>query len=81
VRASTTGGPVVATRNLVGIRWALRVPGALRDGPVGARALRDGCDADALTGTVAALGRTFEPLGGGVESRSDPAAGRPRSAP
>ncbi len=34
----------MAALDLLGRRWALRVLWELRDGPVGARALRDRCD-------------------------------------
>ena len=35
----------MAALDLLGRRWALRILCELRDGPVGARALRDRCDA------------------------------------
>jgi DNA-binding HxlR family transcriptional regulator len=35
----------MAALDLLGRRWALRILWELRDGPVGARALRDRCDA------------------------------------
>jgi DNA-binding HxlR family transcriptional regulator len=35
----------MAALDLLGRRWSLRVLWELRDGPVGARALRDRCDA------------------------------------
>jgi DNA-binding HxlR family transcriptional regulator len=44
VRGSTTGRPVMAALDLLGRRWALRVIWELRDGPVGARDLRQRCD-------------------------------------
>jgi DNA-binding HxlR family transcriptional regulator len=44
VRGSTTGRPLMAAMDLVGRRWALRILWELRDGPVGARALRARCD-------------------------------------
>jgi DNA-binding HxlR family transcriptional regulator len=44
VRGSTTGRPLMAALDLLGRRWALRVLWELRDGPVGARALRERCD-------------------------------------
>ncbi len=44
VRGSTTGRPLMAALDLLGRRWALRVLWELRDGPVGARDLRDRCD-------------------------------------
>ncbi len=45
VRGSTTGRPVMAALDLLGRRWALRVLWELRDGPTGARELRQRCDA------------------------------------
>ena len=44
VRGSTTGRPLMATMDLLGRRWALRILWELRDGPIGARALRERCD-------------------------------------
>ena len=44
VRGSTTGRPLMAALDLLGRRWALRILWELRDGPVGARALRQRCD-------------------------------------
>src|SRR4029453_13535505 len=44
VRGSTTGRPPLAGRALRGRRWALRILWELRDGPLGARALRERCD-------------------------------------
>jgi DNA-binding HxlR family transcriptional regulator len=44
VRGSTTGRPLMAAMDLLGRRWALRVLWELRDGPIGARALRNRCD-------------------------------------
>jgi DNA-binding HxlR family transcriptional regulator len=43
-RGSTTGRPLMATMDLLGRRWALRILWELRDGPIGARALRARCD-------------------------------------
>lgn len=43
VRGSTTGRPVMAALDLLGRRWSLRIIWELRDGPLGARALRDQC--------------------------------------
>jgi DNA-binding HxlR family transcriptional regulator len=40
-----TGRPLMAALDLLGRRWALRVLWELRAGPVGARDLRDRCDA------------------------------------
>jgi len=45
VRGSTTGRPLMAALDLLGRRWALRILWELRDGPIGARALRERCDA------------------------------------
>ncbi len=45
VRGSTTGRPLMAALDLLGRRWALRVLWELRDGPLGARNLREHCDA------------------------------------
>jgi DNA-binding HxlR family transcriptional regulator len=44
VRGSTTGRPLMAAMDLLGRRWTLRILWELRDGPVGARALRSRCD-------------------------------------
>lgn len=44
VRGSTTGRPLLAAMDLLGRRWTLRILWELRDGPVGARALRERCD-------------------------------------
>jgi DNA-binding HxlR family transcriptional regulator len=44
VRGSTTGRPLMAAMDLLGRRWALRILWELRDGPIGARALRIKCD-------------------------------------
>ena len=44
VRGSVTGRPLMAALDLLGRRWALRVLWELRDGPVGARDLRQRCD-------------------------------------
>jgi DNA-binding HxlR family transcriptional regulator len=44
VRGSTTGRPLMAAMDLLGRRWALRIVWELRDGPLGARALRSRCD-------------------------------------
>ena len=44
VRGSTTGRPVMAAMDLLGRRWSLRILWELRDGPLGARALRARCD-------------------------------------
>jgi DNA-binding HxlR family transcriptional regulator len=44
VRGSSTGRPLMAALDLLGRRWALRVLWELRDGPLGARELRERCD-------------------------------------
>ena len=44
VRGSSTGRPVMAAMDLLGRRWALRILWELRDGPLGARELRERCD-------------------------------------
>jgi DNA-binding HxlR family transcriptional regulator len=44
VRGSTTGRPLMAALDLLGRRWTLRILWELRDGPLGARALRSRCD-------------------------------------
>jgi DNA-binding HxlR family transcriptional regulator len=44
VRGSTTGRPLMAALDLLGRRWTLRILWELREGAVGARALRQRCD-------------------------------------
>lgn len=44
VRGSATGRPLLAAMDLLGRRWSLRILWELRDGPLGARALRERCD-------------------------------------
>jgi DNA-binding HxlR family transcriptional regulator len=44
VRGSTTGRPLMAALDLLGRRWTLRILWELRDGALGARALRQRCD-------------------------------------
>jgi DNA-binding HxlR family transcriptional regulator len=44
VRGSTTGRPLMAALDLLGRRWSLRMLWELRQGPLGARALRARCD-------------------------------------
>jgi DNA-binding HxlR family transcriptional regulator len=44
VRGSTSGRPIMAAMDLLGRRWALRILWELRDGSLGARALRERCD-------------------------------------
>jgi DNA-binding HxlR family transcriptional regulator len=44
VRGSSTGRPLMAALDLLGRRWSLRILWELRDGTLGARALRARCD-------------------------------------
>jgi DNA-binding HxlR family transcriptional regulator len=44
VRGSASGRPLMAALDLLGRRWALRILWELRQGPLGARALRARCD-------------------------------------
>jgi DNA-binding HxlR family transcriptional regulator len=44
VRGSQTGRPLMATFDLLGRRWMLRVLWELRTGPIGFRALQTRCD-------------------------------------
>ncbi len=44
VRGSTTGRPLMAALDLLGRRWSLRILWELRQGALGARALRARCD-------------------------------------
>jgi DNA-binding HxlR family transcriptional regulator len=44
VRGSTSGRPLMAALDLLGRRWTLRILWELRDGSLGARALRVRCD-------------------------------------
>src|SRR6201985_1096892 len=43
-RGSTTGRPLMAALDLLGRRWSLRMLWELREGPLGARSLRQRCD-------------------------------------
>ena len=77
----------MAALDLLGRRWSLRVLWELRDGPIGARALRDRCDGmspsvlyqrlDELTG-ARLIGRTDDqryqltPLGRELRTALDP---------
>ncbi len=61
VRGSTTGRPLMAALDLLGRRWALRLLWELRDGPLGARALRS--RSDNMSSSV-----LYERLGDLVES-------------
>ena len=45
MRGSRSGRPVMAALDLLGRRWALRILWELGKGPLGARALRNRCDA------------------------------------
>jgi DNA-binding HxlR family transcriptional regulator len=70
VRGSTTGRPIMAALDLLGRRWALRILWELRDGPLGARAIRARCDdmsASVLYARLADLtdARLIEREGGG----------------
>ncbi|MGH3375558.1 MAG: winged helix-turn-helix transcriptional regulator [Actinoallomurus sp.] len=44
VRGSDSGRPIMAALDLLGRRWTLRILWELRQGPLGARALRERCD-------------------------------------
>jgi DNA-binding HxlR family transcriptional regulator len=44
VRGSSSGRPLMAALDLLGRRWTLRILWELRDGGLGARALRRRCD-------------------------------------
>ncbi len=44
VRGSTSGRPLMAALDLLGRRWTLRILWELRDGHLGARALKARCD-------------------------------------
>ena len=44
VRGSSSGRPLMAALDLLGRRWTLRILWELRDGSLGARALRARCD-------------------------------------
>ena len=44
IRGSSTGRPIMVALDLLGRRWALRVLWELREGPLGARELRERCD-------------------------------------
>ena len=56
VRGSTTGRPIMAALDLLGRRWALRILWELRDGPLGARAIRSRCDDMSASVLYARLG-------------------------
>jgi len=60
VRGSTTGRPLMAAMDLLGRRWALRILWELRDGPVGARQLRERCDAMSSSVLYTRLGELTE---------------------
>src|ERR1700722_17849874 len=85
VRGSTTGRPLMAALDLLGRRWSLRILWELREGPLGARSLRERCDGMSpsvlydrlgeLTG--AGLGVRALPSHGGKEKRKrDQKAGK-----
>ena len=60
VRGSTTGRPIMAALDLLGRRWALRILWELRDGPLGARAIRARCDDMSASVLYARLGELTE---------------------
>ena len=68
VRGSHTGRPVMAALDLLGRRWSLRILWELRDGPVGARALRDRCDTMSSSVLYERLGELAE---AGLVTRTD----------
>ena len=68
VRGSTTGRPLMAALDLLGRRWTLRILWELRDGPVGARALRNRCDG--MSSSVL-YQRLDELTGAGLLARDD----------
>ncbi|MEO0493572.1 MAG: helix-turn-helix domain-containing protein [Actinomycetota bacterium] len=69
VRGSTSGRPLMAALDLLGRRWALRILWELRDGPTGARALRDRCDEMSSSVLYQRLGELAD--AGLVEQRDD----------
>ncbi len=56
VRGSSTGRPIMAALDLLGRRWALRILWELREGPLGARAIRSRCDDMSASVLYARLG-------------------------
>jgi DNA-binding HxlR family transcriptional regulator len=58
----------MAALDLLGRRWALRILWELRDGPLGARALRERCDAMSSSVLYERLGELTE---AGLVSRED----------
>jgi len=58
----------MAALDLLGRRWALRILWELRDGPVGARALRQRCDG---MSTSVLYDRLRELAGAGLVTRTD----------
>lgn len=68
VRGSRTGRPLMAALDLLGRRWALRILWELRAGPLGARALRERCDAMSSSVLYERLG---ELTTAGLVSRSE----------
>src|SRR3982750_2136067 len=60
VRGSRTGRPIMAALDLLGRRWALRILWELREGPVGARALRERCDGMSSSVLYTRLGELTE---------------------
>jgi DNA-binding HxlR family transcriptional regulator len=71
VRGSRTGRPVMAALDLLGRRWALRILWELRAGPVGARTLREHCDAMSSSVLYERLGELTD---AGLVTRDDDGA-------
>lgn len=71
VRGSTTGRPLLAAMDLLGRRWTLRILWELRDGALGARALRERCDEMSTSVLYTRLGELTE--SGLVEQDGDEA--------
>ena len=71
VRGSTTGRPLMAALDLLGRRWALRLLWELRNGPLGARTLREQCD-DMSTSVL--YQRLNELAAAGLVSKNDAGA-------
>lgn len=68
VRGSRTGRPLMATLDLLGRRWALRLLWELRTGPLGARSLRARCDGMSSSVLYERLG---ELSGAGLIAKND----------
>lgn len=71
VRGSRSGRPVMAALDLLGRRWALRILWELRDGELGARALRERCDTMSSSVLYERLG---ELVTAGLVARTDAGA-------